>query len=365
MPTSSAVKAGKAFVEIDALDKTGMVLSRIAKKLSRFSAQMTRIGRQAVMGATIAALPLALSAKVFASFDDSMRKVDARTVGTASDMANLRQEAKDLGRTTSFTASQVGELMAVLGQKGFSRKQIGRMTPDVMNLARGAGSGGAEDLTLAAALSANALRIFDLGADQSTRVADVFTKAVNSSALGLETLTEGFKYIGPLGNKTNMSLEETTATIGMLGNLGIEGSMAGSSIRGMIISLSDATKRGKFSKMLEDMTGKTVEFTDTAGNLKKPVEILFEMGKALKGAGSAEQLDAMGQLFGNRQLVSADAISQGVDSFTELFDLLKNSEGTAKKTAKAMDDGLGGGLRSSGRRSKAWRSPWAKASTRC
>jgi TP901 family phage tail tape measure protein len=345
MATAARVKAGEAFVAIEALDKTGYVLNRISKRMSNWSKQITDMGRKAVIGATLAALPIGLSTKVFAGFDDSMRKVEARTVGTAAEMKDLRNQAEDLGRTTSFTAAQVGELMAVLGQKGFNRNQIGDMTPHVMNLARGAGEGKEEDLPLSAALTSNAMRIFRLDSKDSARVADVLTKAVNSSALSLESLTEAFKYLGPLPHKTNMSLEETVATLGMLGNLGIEGSMSGTAIRGMILSLSDATKRAKFGEMLKDMTGKTVELVDASGQMKKPVDILFEMGAALKGIGSANQLEALGQLFGDRQLVSADAISEGIDSFTELKGVLEDAAGTAAKTAKTMDEGTGGALR--------------------
>lgn len=344
MATAARVKAGEAFVAIEALDKTGYVLDRIAKKMSNWSHKMTDLGRRAVIAATIAAIPVALSTKVFASFDTSMRKVEARTVGTASEMSDLRTQAEDLGRTTSYTASQVGELMAVLGQKGFNRQQIRAMTPHVMNLGKGAGEGTEEDLPLAAALTSNALRIFGMQAGESQRVADVLTKAVNSSALSLESLTESFKYLGPLPHKTNMSLEETVATLGMLGNLGIEGSMSGTAIRGMILGLSDATKRANFSKMLQQVTGKTVELVDAAGNMKKPVDILFSMGEALDGVGSAQQLEILGQLFGDRQLVSADAISAGVKSFTELKQMLENAAGTAAKTAKKMDEGPGGAM---------------------
>ena len=145
------IKAGKAFVMIEAVDRTAFIFKRISTKMKKFANQMASLGRDMVRKGLVATLPASGSLKVFASFDDAMRKVEARSTGTTQQMEALRNQAKELGRTTSFTARQVGSLQAKLAQKGFDRSERGikGMTGAVLDLAKAAGEGGEEDAVIA------------------------------------------------------------------------------------------------------------------------------------------------------------------------------------------------------------------------
>ena len=115
---SSGIKAGKAFVVLEVYDKTAFVLRRAARRIQGFANDIQAMGQKMLTRGLLAMTPAALSLSVFTKFDDAMKKVEARSAGTATEMSNLREQAKELGRTTSFTASQVGELQAKLAQKG-------------------------------------------------------------------------------------------------------------------------------------------------------------------------------------------------------------------------------------------------------
>ncbi len=70
------------------------------------------VGRQMV---AMSAAPLALgfaAVRQFASFDDAMRSVGAVSLATEKELESMTAVAKELGRTTSFTAVQVASLMA-------------------------------------------------------------------------------------------------------------------------------------------------------------------------------------------------------------------------------------------------------------
>lgn len=351
--SAAGVRAGRAFVTIEAIDRTGAIMAQISKRMSNFAARMNRIGRTALFGGLFAALPAGGVLRMFSSFDDAMRKVEARSRGTNDEMAELRFQAAELGRTTSFTATQVGELQARLARLGFSRQQIKAMTGDVLSLARAAGEGGQAgggmpgeaDTVLAAQLVGQLLRSFKLEATETQRVADVLTAGVNSSALSLESLADSFKYVGPVAELFHMSLEETVAVLGQLANLGIDASMSGTALRGIFVSLSDTAKRDKFGAMLKEVSGRTVEMVDAARNLRPLPQLLFEIGDAIGDLGTAKQFEVLAALFSNRQIVAGAALGDVREQFGDLLEIMQRAAGTGERTSKLMDAGLGGTLR--------------------
>ena len=124
-----------------------------------------------------AAAPVVGSVAVYTSFDDAIRAAGATANATGEAFESLRNTAKQLGATTSFSASEVASLMTELGRAGFSPKQIEEMTLAVMNLARATGT----DATLSSGIMAATIRQFSMEAGDAVRVADGLTAAANKS----------------------------------------------------------------------------------------------------------------------------------------------------------------------------------------
>ena len=158
--------------------------------------------------------------------------------GTAQSMAELRKQAQELGRSTSFTAVQVGDLQAKLAQKGFGRNAIKEMTDDVLALARAAGEGGEEDAVMSADLISGTLRAYQMEASEAGRVADVFTTAVNNSNFSLQGLLDGMAKAGPLASDFGLTLEETVATLASMTNLNITASESGVALQSFLARMS-------------------------------------------------------------------------------------------------------------------------------
>lgn len=345
MASSAGVKAGRAFIVVDAVDKTGMVLKNVAQKFRAMGAQIQAIGMGMFKGGLAGLAAGAIPTKIFANFDDAMRKVEARSSGTEAEMEALRNQAKELGRTTSNTAAEVGELQAKLAQKGFNRAAIKNMTADVRNLASAAGEGTDQDAVLAADLVSGTLRAFSMESTEAGRLADVFTAAVNNSNFSLDALITSMQTAAPVAAKYGLSVEDTVAALAGMTDLNIDASTAGTSFRNMLLRMSDPKLRDDFNSMLKDMTGKTIDFVDQAGNLRSMPEILFAIGDAVKDLGTADQGKLLGDLLGTRAIVGGGALSQGKNPFDTLREKLLNSEGLAKRTSDAMNKGLGGSLR--------------------
>ena len=137
MASVAGIRAGRAYVEIGA-DRTPLTraLRQSERDLKRFGRSYADLGKRMMGAGAAIAAPVSLSVKTFASFDDQMRIVQAVTGATAGEFAKLTEQAKELGRTTSFTAAQVAAGMVELGRAGFASNEISDAIGGVMDLAR-------------------------------------------------------------------------------------------------------------------------------------------------------------------------------------------------------------------------------------
>lgn len=347
MASVSGIKLGKAFVEITALDRTQKVIASVSKKMSAFAARMGQMGRNLLAGSVVGLAPVAFSAKAFADFDDSLRKVEARSSGTAEQMEALRNQAKQLGRETSFTATEVGSLQAKVAQKGFDRAQILGMTESIVSLGKAAGEGedGMTDLVESADLVTGAIRAYRLEAKDASMLSDLFTTAVNNSNFTLQDLIVSFSNAAPIAKQYNLGVKDTVATLAAMRNVNIDAASSGVALRNMFSRMTKEANRSKFNELMKEATGKTIEFADASGNLRKPAEILAEIGKATKGLNTIAKGNIFEALLGIRQVTKGGAIAEGATDIEALLKKFDQMEGQAKKTAKIMDAGLGGSMR--------------------
>jgi TP901 family phage tail tape measure protein len=263
-------------------------------------------------------------------FDDAIRMTGAVSQATGAQLDQLRETALELGRTTSFTAVQVAQLMGELGRAGFSPDEIDTMTAAVLNLSRASGT----DAVMSAGIMAATLRQFSLGAEHATRVADVLTLAANATFNSVDQLGEALSYAGPVAADLGMSLEDTVAILGTLGNVGIQGSNAGTALRRLgTITAAEADK-------MRQLFG--VEFLDAAGNLRPLVTVMGELARATNGLPSGQRIAKMNEAFGLLGITGATVIANTAAETERLSQALMSAGGTAERTANQMDAGPGG-----------------------
>jgi hypothetical protein len=230
-------------------------------------------------------------------------------LGTTADKTLALQEIqRDLGKTSGYTASQVGELQTELARLGFTEDELKSATQSVLLLAKASGS----DLGRAAEVAGATLRGFGLDASETDRVANVMAKSFDATALGMENFAEAMKYVAPVAKSAGVSIEEATAMLGALSNAGIQGSQAGTSLRRI---LSDMAMTGKPVKQaLDEVIGSGISLTDA--------------------------FDEVGRSAQTSLLVLAD----NKDTIGTLTESLIHSEGAVQKTANTMSNTLGGSL---------------------
>ncbi len=330
---SAAIRAGRAFVELFVDDKRlrkGLIGA--SGYLKQWGRKMSALGSDALRAGLGLAAPLALATKVFAGFDDQMKAVQAVSGATGREFERLTEQAKELGRTTSYTAAEVGSAMLNLARAGFKPAEIEAATPAMLDLARATGT----DLAQSADIAAGTLRAFNLEADQTTRVADVLVATANNSAQTLEDLGEAMKYAAPVAQEYGLSVEQTAKALGVMANMQIKGSMAGTSLRQMMLRLADPSVQAT-------LKGLGIEATDAQSNLRPIGDLMAEIGQAIAQMPSGERLRLMQEMFDMRAMSGALKLAR--TDFPQLSKAIDEAGGTAARTAEIMDSGLGGGLR--------------------
>ena len=138
-------------------------LNKAERSLDQFGRKMQQTGKSLSMKLTapLAALG-AVSFNVFKNFEYEMSKVKAVSGATAEEFAALEKNAKDLGASTMFSASQVAGLQTEFAKLGFSATEINKVTEGTLNLAQASGS----DLAHAAEVAGSTLRAFGLDASE-------------------------------------------------------------------------------------------------------------------------------------------------------------------------------------------------------
>ena len=303
-------------------------------KLGKLALGMAPVA--AVAGVVLFGLGSCVS--VAADFEDQMAKVGAVSRATAQEMVLLKTRARELGATTMFSASQVGEAEMYLAMAGFTAAENVAALPGVLDMAAAT----ATDLGRAADISSDILSAFGLKAAEMSRVADVLCLTTATANTNMELLGDTMKYVAPIARQAGMSLEETAAMAGLLGNVGIKGSMAGTSLKAMLNKMAAPNKRAQ-----ETFAQLGVSAKDAAGNLRSPILVLGELAEAMEGMGTADQIAAMKYIVGEEAISGfANLIErEGIGAITEYVKVLEGAGGSAAEMAARMKDTLKGALR--------------------
>lgn len=327
--------AGRATIVL-AVDqaKLGPGLDKAQQKFQRFASSVTDMSAKLSMIGAIASMPMAAAVRAFAGFDDQMRMVAAVTGAAGNEFGALTERAKELGRATSFTAKEVATGMLALGRMGFKPTEILAAIDDVMNLARATGT----ELGEAATIASNNLRVFGMEASQMTDVADVLTVTANASAQTLTDLGEALKTAGPQAARFGETLLDTSTALGVLANMGIRGSMAGTALSRSFVQMTDP-------KVVATLANVGVQTTDATGNLRKMKDILGDVAVAMSGMGTAEAGSFIRDVFNMRGALGGGVLVSNIEQIQKMNAALEEFSGTAKATSDAADAGLGGSLR--------------------
>lgn len=325
---------GKVVIETD-LDSSGIESG--LKKLGSITAKGLKAATTAITGTSIALGGIATAAiKVGSDFESQMSRVKAISGATGEEFEKLKEQAIQLGADTAFSSKQAAEGMENLAAAGFATNEIVDAMPGLLSLAAAAG----EDLATSSDIAASTLRGFGLEAKDMEHVADVLAANANRTNSSVAQTGEAMKYVAPLARAAGLSLEETAAAIGIMADAGIQGSQAGTTLRGAISRLSKPT-----DDMQEAMDKLGISFYDSNGKMKSLTEQVGMLRKATEGMTDEQKNNLLVTLYGQEALSGMVAlINEGEGSLGDLTEAYKNCDGEAQKAAETMQDNLSSAL---------------------
>lgn len=316
-----------------------MTLRMDTAKLRAGMNQVRQGIRGLAMVGTGLAVGLGLGARAGIAFEQQMANTQAVLLTSRKAMHALEQQALDLGSTTQYTATQVAQAQEILARAGFKMNETIAATPGILYAAAASGM----DLAETANTIAVTLRAFGLAAGKAGMVADQMNKATTVSAITMGDLAEAMKYAAPYARQAGISLRDTLAVMSALGNVGIKGTMAGTSFGQMIVHLSKLTPSAQ--KALRALG---VSFADVHGNMLPIGQVVRNFMAGLSQVrGNLNKTRVVAEVFGIRgakaiQGMMAAMNTKHARTYQQLVEAIGNSAGTAFKMANIRLDTLHG-----------------------
>ena len=241
---------------------------------------------------------------------------------TKNEIKDMEAAARQLGATTVYSAAQVTGLQIELAKLGFAKDQILQMEAAVLKFAKAVDT----DLSRASAFAGAALRIFNKDASETESVLATFAVATTKTALDFSKLEASLSTVGPVANSFGLSIEDTTALLGMLANAGFDASSAATATRNIILNLCDAN--GDLAKAL----GQPVRnATDLAAGLKKLNAEGVDLAQAL-------------ELTDKRSVAAFSTFLNQADNITALRDSITGVTGDFRQMSETMGDNVAGAM---------------------
>lgn len=281
-----------------------------------------------------------------AEFIDTMTTVSAITGSTREQLQMLSETAQSLGLETMFGSQNIASGMKYLAMAGNTVEQVNDMIKGAAYVANATGmelggKGGAADLIT------NVMKTFKIVGDGASElVGDQLTKATLSANISMTDLAESIKYSAADMVMLKKELPEVAAMIGTLGNAGIQGSMAGTSLgnmaRYLIKALNPKTDAYSF---LQRMGLSQQDFVDAQGDLIDFGDIMEKISKGVENLPSIDRGKAIGAIFGVRGQRAANAIMNDLEGYRNLLDQIQNnSAGFAKSIVDKRMNTLAGSI---------------------
>ena len=343
---STLAKELKVKISADANGLKG-ALNNISKEISKVSKDfeglkkvgegISSVGKKLTVGLSLPIAGIgAVSGKTAMDFEAGMNKVSAISGATGKDLEKLENLAKEMGRTTKFTSLESAEALSYMGMAGWKTQDMLNGLPGILSLA----SAGGTDLALTSDIVTDGLTAMGLTAKDTDKFVDIMASTVSNANTSIELMGETLAYVGPVAGSLGIEMDDLSVAIGLMGNAGLKGSQAGTSLRAGLTNLVKPTKEmknamGKYGVELVKNADGSVDLMGTMQNLRN---VLGELDQTT-------QAQALATIFGKEAMSGwASIVNASESDFNKLTEAIANSEGSAKSMADTMMGGAKGAL---------------------
>ena len=247
-----------------------------------------------------------------------------KKVGFEARFNEMNQLMRQVGVETKYTAPQVASAGKFLAMAGFNVDQIKHAIRPISDIALV----GDTDLGETADVVTNIMTAYEIPAKQMDNTADILTMTFTKTNTTLLELAESFKYAGTVAHQSGLDFETASAAFGVLGDAGIKGSHAGTTLRMMLLNMMNPTKRGQEAW---DILG--INTKDKNGNLRNLSDILSDLHEKQQTMSAGDFSTLINKMFRVTAAPGALALINNVAKMQEVTGLNKKSMGLASDLA--------------------------------
>lgn len=217
-------------------------------------------------------------------FEAAMSTVEAISGANSEQMDELTEKARELGRNSIYSASEVADAMQYMGMAGWKTEQILAGIDPVLNLATASG----EDFAMVSDIVTDNLTAFNMTAEEAARMADVMAAAAMNSNTNVAKMGATFKYAGSVAGALDFSIEDVAIATGLMASSGVKANMAGTALRNIFTRMVKPTKDAK--KAMDAFGLSITEIDPETGEekIKSLMDIMLQMRKNVTGKSQDE-----------------------------------------------------------------------------
>ena len=308
-------------------------LDRVQQRVRQIESNINTMVRNfAIAGAALTGVGFVVGRTIL-SFDRAMNTLRATFLEAPTDeLADLEQQAKDLGATTSKSATDAANAQVELARAGLSTKQVMEAIPDVLNLA----IAGELEMAEAAGLVTSQLAAFKFETSETERVVDVLAKTAVSAKTTVAELGPAFRQVAPLAADLGISIEQTAAIIGTLRSGGLIPEQTGTAFKNIIAILQeDPTDNVREGFRRLNLDFEEVSAMVSSGDIEGAFKRIGDAGLDTKTAL---------QIFGREAAVGASILAGSVTGVEDFIAELEAAGGTADEMREILESGFPGSV---------------------
>lgn len=307
------------------------------KTMEKLGKKLTNIGKNLTAGITLPITAMGVaSVKTAADFEKAMSEVSAITGSTGKEFETLESLAKEMGASTSKSASQAADAIRFMGLAGWNTTQIMEGLEPILRLSEA----GNLDLGRASDLVTDAMSAMGLTTAELSGYLDQVSQTSRSSNTNIDSLMEAFIVAGGTLKNLNVPLDEANALLGVLANRGMKGSEAGNSLNSILINLTSGA--GQAGVAMDELG---LSAFDSEGNFKGVSQTLLELQEKLSGMTEEQKNTYLAMIGGKTQITTLNNLLSGTsEEFSELRENVNESDGALMEMATVMQDNLNGQL---------------------
>ena len=248
---------------------------------------------------------------------------DLKTFETRFD--SMARHVRKIGIDTKYTAVEIAGAVKYLSMAGMNIETINKSIRPITNLALI----GDNDVSYIADLATNIMAGYDIHNDSMDSVADIISSTISRSNVNIVEMAESYKMAAGYLRMAGVDFTESSAAIGLLGNMGLKGTLAGTSLRALSTRFAKPTKEAQ--EVLDRLGIRFTEMRDIEGvqveKLRPIADIFEELNK--KGASMADVQAIFGKIGGNAAMM----FLKNYDKLRELTSYNRGSQGVSSELA--------------------------------